>query len=480
MRLAPMVAPMMHRVDVTMHYYFVPNWLIFDKWDKFITGGLKGDDTPVLPYYALGSSLWDSGILKEGSLLDYMGYPIPTVKPDGSWVRHINALPFRAYQLIYNEYYLDQNLQNPVVIEKGEGQDYNRDVELRLRKRSWEKDYFTSALPWAQKGAPVSIPIAGQADIGFAHSSDNRTYVSTSNTHPLSDSSSLSIDSVVGSGGTLSAMDNTFNTTPIEINNSDQLYADLSSISGVSINDLRESFQLQKWLERNARAGSRYIESILAHFGVKSSDARLQRPEYLGGGKTPIVVSEVLQTSSTDETTPQGNMAGHGLSVGNTNSFRQSFEEHGYVIGIMSVLPKTSYQNGVPRHFLRQDKLDYLWPEFAGLGEQEVMNAEVFEDFTAAAEDTSTFGYQGRYNEYRYCPSTVHGDFRSTLDFWHMGRKFTSKPALNSDFIVANPTHRVFAVTDETKHKLWCQIYHNFTAIRPLPYINEPGLIDHN
>jgi len=263
------------------------------------------------------------------------------------------------------------------------------------------------------------------------------------------------------------------------------LYADLSKGLNVdaNINDVRTAFQLQKWMERSARAGSRYVEQILAFFGVRSSDARLQRPEYLGGGRSPVVISEVLQTSHTiDDVSPQGNMAGHGISAAPQNGCKYKVEEHGYIIGIMSVMPRTAYQDGTPRHFFRNNRYDFYWPTFAHLGEQPVFNKEIYQNYLYDGDDPDnldTFGYQSRYCEYKYIPSSVHGDFRENLDIWHMGRKFNSRPYLNKNFVTADPTKRVFAVTDLTQDELWVQCYNQVKAVRPMPRFGEPGLIDH-
>lgn len=245
---------------------------------------------------------------------------------------------------------------------------------------------------------------------------------------------------------------------------------------------MRTAFAIQRFKELNARGGSRYIETILNHFGVISEDSRLQRPEYLGGGKTPIVISEVLQTSETNET-PQGTMAGHGISVGNTNQFSKYFPEHGYVFGLLSILPRTVYQQSIPKTFLRDDKYDFFWPVFAHLGEQAIENRELYFDLTTKqGMNKETFGYQSRYSDYRYIPSTCHGDMRSTtgtLGYWHFGRKFSSKPVLSSDFIECNPTYAPFAVTSTEYDHFIIQVYNNIKAIRPMPFMADPGLIDH-
>lgn len=457
-RFMPMVAPMMHRVNVYTHFFFVPNRLVWNDWEKFITGGDKGIDSPIFPVYNSGSipmsTLKASNTFKYGSLCDYMGIPVKQIQESQLTTEPANltfsVLPFRAYQLIYNEYYRDQNLESPVPINKTSGID-NAGHSYELRKRAWEKDYFTSALPYAQKGADLTMPLAGDAPI----KADGQ---SVSVGYPIPEQT-LDSKSILTSGD-----------GPLE--------ADLSAATGSTINELRQAFQIQKWLERNARGGTRYIEQILSHFGVKSSDARLQRPEYLGGGKTPVTVSEVLQMSSSDETSPQGNMAGHGVSVGNSNQFSRYFEEHGLIIGIMSVLPRTAYMQGIPRYMTKTDRYEFYWPEFAHLGEQPVKSQELFWKPNDEDYNKSDFGYQPRYAEYRYIPDTVHGEFANTLKFWHMAREFSQEtpPTLNADFVKCqgDSLKRPFAVQD-TSHKLYVQTYCNIKAIRPIPKYGNPG-----
>lgn len=468
-RFQPLLAPIMHRVNVYTHFFFVPNRLVWNDWEKFITGGSDGEQAPVFP--RIKGQHNGYGYYKRGSLADYLGFPVSNVPTSGLMYSDHSALPFRAYQLIYNEYYRDQNLTDPVDFSKASGliSDFNEwDKIMILRKRAWEKDYFTSALPWAQRGEQLSIPIAGEAPV--IGSSENYIQIVNGTTGLDLTPGNLFINNnnIQDSTGA-SAM---FKSV------GQGLKADLDNVSGSTINELRQAFSIQKWLEKNARGGSRYVEQLLAHFGVHSSDARLQRPEYLGGGKTPVIISEVLQNSASTETSPQGQMVGHGISVGNTNEFRKRFEEHGFVIGIMSILPRTSYQNGLPRVFQKYDKFDYFFPDLAHLGEQEVKKSELFLDttkFLDSEENKGTFGYQPRYAEYRFVNDSVHGDMAGNLDFWHMGRKFTSLPPLNSSFVQSDPTQRIFAVEDPNEHKLIVQTYCNFQAIRPLPKFGTPG-----
>lgn len=460
-RLQPMLSPMMHRVNVTTHFFFVPNRLIWNEWEDFITGGDKGTANPVFPTFTINTSVQKELVgLSNGSLSDYLGFPvsrIPSLAP--TTLPKFSQLPYRAYHLIWNEYYRDQNLQDPVDISLSSGNTPILNIiedstiwgrrALQIQKRAWEKDYFTSALPYAQKGEQLSLPFTGDAPIK---------------------PTSTGTDVYISNTPTTAGAPNKYITTT----GSGALKADLSNVSTAKINELRQAFQIQKWLEKNARGGSRYIEQILTHFGVRSSDARLQRPEYLGGGKTPVTISEVLQNSATEETSPQGNMAGHGVSVGNTHSFKRSFEEHGFVIGIMSVLPRTAYFQGMPKIFNKTDRFDYFWPEFAHLGEQEVKQSELYYDPTNATNE-ETFGYQPRYTEYRFINDSVHGDFQTNLKFWHMAREFENKPSLNGSFVKSNPTNRVFAVQDAQYPKLLVNTYANLQAVRPMPKYGNPG-----
>lgn len=445
MRLAPMVSPVMHRVNVYTHFFFVPNRLIWPEWEKFITGGEDGLQAPNFPRLLLAEDVKSS--LKKGSLADYFGVPpvdqTKVITNDMS----VSSLPFLAYHKIYDDYYRDQNLEAPVFPLANA----SRAEQLKLRKRAWEKDYFTSCLPWAQRGGEVTLP--SEHEITYKVPATNTTGNTTAG------------NVTIAADGRLLAPAGSLGIDNIE-----------AIDENITLNELRKAVKLQEWLEKSARFGSRYIEQILAHFGVRSSDHRLQRPEFLGGGKAPVVISEVLSTVESS-TTPQGNMAGHGISTADSNRFAKYFEEHGFIIGIMSVLPRTAYQQGLDRHFMKFDKFDYFWPEFAQLGEQEVQLRELFHDWNVVNNtDLKLFGYQSRYAEYKYAQSTVHGDFRDNLSFWHMGRVFANEPALNNTFIKADPTHRIFAVEDDTVHKLYVQLYHNIQALRPMPVFGDPAL----
>jgi len=456
LRLSPMIAPMMHRVNVYTHYFFVPNRIIWDQWEDFITGGPDGISEPVHPYLNINDA--NKQYFEAKDLADYLGAPVQSQTDEGVSTLKISALPFRAYQEIYSEYYRDQNLSNPPVFAKGSG-DCQADIGTLtyMRNRAWEKDYYTSCLPWAQRGGTVGIPV-------------EFNYKDAATVNPTQT--------------TAHALQAEANTGEITVN-SDNVGIENLEEEGVTvdINDLRKSVRLQEWLELAARGGSRYREQLQAFFGVSGGDARLQRPEYLGGGRQPVVISETLQTSATNtnagavDASIQGTMAGHGISVGKSNRFSKRFKEHGHIIGIMSVLPRTAYQQNLGREWTRFDKFDYYWPQFAQIGEQEVKTSEVYAEIRETQENLdSVFGYQSRYAEYKYKQSTVHGDFRTNLDYWHMGRQFDDVPVLNADFVMSDPTQRVFAVTDPAEHKLYCQVFNSVKAIRPMPYHNVPTL----
>lgn len=455
-RFAPMTAPVMHRMDVTMHYFFVPNRILWPNWEKFITNnGPAGTGADIVPPFFRIDSGWAAGLPDNVKFLDYLG--VPPISSTGT-TTDISALPAAAYQCIYNEYYRDQNLINEVPYKLVDGNNNSNYVELlQLRKRAWEHDYFTASLPFAQKGQSVDIPLG-------AVNGDAPVYA---NLNTAGGSVTL-----LGSGGDNITLGNDVRS---DIPSQMWALADGLEVEPTTINDLRRAYRLQEWLEKNARGGTRYIESILSHFGVKSSDARLQRPEYITGVKTPVVISEVLNTSGTLGELPQGNMAGHGIAVSSGRSGSYYAEEHGYIIGIMSVMPKTAYQQGIPRTFLKLDPLDYYWPSFANIGEQEVKVQELYA-YTDNKEDT--FGYVPRYAEYKYMPSRVAGDFRTSLDYWHLGRIFANEPTLSQEFIECAPedTERIFAVTDPDAQKLYCHVLNKIKAVRPMPKYGTPTI----
>lgn len=485
-RLAPLVAPMMHRVDVFTHYFFVPNRLLWNQWEDFITKGVDGSDSPAFPTISFptvvnvenGHRVWG-----DGSLWDYLGLPsinqignavFQTQSPNGVKAPigyKVSALPFRAYHLIYNEYYRDQNLTSeiPIPLEGGDVSASSSYHLLQLRRRAWEKDYFTSALPWVQRGPEVTVPVQGTGenlDISLKNKAADSYFVSSSDSRPTGKLEVVN--------GVLMATHESSGTSVGAYLSPDNFQVNVDEL-GVNINDLRTSNALQRWFERNARSGSRYIEQILSHFGVRSSDARLQRPQFLGGGRTPISVSEVLQTSATDSTSPQGNMAGHGISAGVNHGFTRYFEEHGYIMGIMSIRPRTGYQQGVPKDFRKFDNMDFYFPEFAHLGEQEIKNEELYLS-QYDADNIGTFGYTPRYAEYKYSQNEAHGDFRGNMAFWHLNRIFTAKPNLNTTFVECKPSNRVFATAETSDDKYWVQIYQDIKALRLMPKYGTPML----
>jgi len=441
-RLAPMTAPVMHRMNAYIHYFFVPNRILWSNWEKFITGDWSG----TVPAIEVGSAF------QNGSIYDYMGLPSGiTSDPAGE----INALPFRAYKKIWNEYYRDQDVQLEIA--------FDDDDTHAIMQRCWEKDYFTSCRPWAQKGNPVEFQIE-------SFPSYNEDSVGYSDVLPAI--GGLRLDAQVGTTGR-EIKDTVGNN--IEIQNIDASYG------SIDMNEFRTAHRIQRWLERNARSGSRYVEHLLTHWGIISDDARLDRPEYIGGGRSPVVISEVLNTFGSEDANahPQGSMSGHGLNVGNTNQAKKYCKEHGYIIGMMSVIPTSAYYQGLHKKYSRKTVYDFYNVEFARLGEQEVLNKELMATNNQETNE-ETFGYQARYAEYKYGQSSVHGDFRGNLDFWHMARKFDEQPLLSDPFVRVNNDDdeitRIFNVSDPDVDHLWVQLYHHISAKRPMPYFNDPTI----
>lgn len=456
-RFQPMLAPIMHQVDVFVHYFYVPYRLLWDDWEEFITRGADGDQALTIP------TAFPAGGINPGDLWDYLGMPTGVVLPADNKPM---LFPVNAYNMIWNEYYRDQNLQNERSLTDASS----------VARRAWMKDYFTSALPWTQRGTAPALPISGTTSAVFGSDIETKyNFVGQLENYEVSsDNQGVMTFNRIGTPGTFTPGSG----NSIEIDNADlnTNTVDLSVASTFDINDLRQAWQIQKWMERNARAGVRYTEFLKAHFGVAPSDSRLDRPEYIGGNRAPVIVSEVLQTSSTDATTPQGNMAGHGLAVNRSYVASYKVQEYGLIMGIMSVMPKPAYQQGIDRQWLRKTAFDFYFPEFAHLGEQPIQTMELYATNSKETNET-IFGYQQRFAEMRHKRSQVHGLLRSDLDFWHLGRIFDSPPGLNSDFITCNPDKRIFAVPSEPG--LIVSFGNKIKAIRPLPVISEPGLVDH-
>lgn len=444
-RCSPLLAPVMHPVRVAIHHWFVPHRIVWEDWEDFITGGSDGMDDSVFPTITMPSM---GGGAAVGSLSDYLGVPT------GVNSLQVSALPFRAYAKIWNEFYRDQDLQNELLISESSGADTT--TNTGLQNANWEKDYFTSSRPWEQKGPSITVPLGTSAPTtisqGFRTADPSTLHAIIRGEDEPSSRSGLAL-----AGPLAGAIGDPINFAGV---------TDLTGASAITINALREAMALQRYAEARARYGSRYVE-YLRYLGVRSSDARLQRPEYLGGGRQTIQFSEVLQTAEGDD--PVGEMRGHGISGMRTNRYRKFFEEHGYIISLMIVRPKTIYGQGLFRHWNRRTKEDFWQRELQHIGQQEVLNKEVY---APHAQPNDTFGFQDRYDEYRRSESLIAGEFRtSTLDHWHMARIFGSTPALNASFVSSVPTKRVFA--SEDTDGLYVNAKHSIQARRMVAFVGK-------
>lgn len=522
-RMNTLVAPFMDNVFMDTFFFFVPSRLVWDNWQKFC-GEQKnpGDSTDFLI-----PSLSGTNTFANGSIFDYMGLPTGVALDPAN--TPINALPFRAYNLIYNEWFRDENLIDSIPVLTTDGPDPVSNYTLR--KRAKRHDYFTSALPWPQKGPSVDVGLTGNAPIvGFGQDGFQFNFTSdpaggqgpssgwqlgTADVNDLGklqaffgnsvgagnqarawqnygspspawtdviqqqdESSSIQLTALKGSG--LSSFYHFGGGYLLPANSSEIPFADLSGVSAITINDLRQAFQIQKFYEKWARGGSRYTETLRVMFNVISPDARLQRPEYLGGTHSRVNVVPTAQTSSTDSVSPQSNLSAFGVLGDSAHGFNKSFVEHGYVIGLCCLRADITYQQGLNRMWSRRQLFDFYWPTLAHLGEQVVYNREIYTQGTA--DDNGVFGYQERYAEYRYKPSMITGKLRSTdaqsLDVWHLAQKFDSLPKLNQDFIEENPPiARVIAVQNEPQ--FFADFWFDLKTSRPMPVYSVPGLVDH-
>lgn len=504
-RFQPLVAPILDSVDLTVHYFFVPTRLLMDKeedWNTFLTGGVDGKDESIsLPLFQFAFP--DNGTndphnpfsngkrFGKYSLWDYFGLPLGTSLDNEANIRTKNnvlAFPQKAYNLVWNEFYRDENL-----VEKSSL--YNSTILYR----AWKKDYFTSALPWQQRGTAPALPLIGTVPVDnllgstfslgnsssplqFALNNGKTSNVNVNNSPADADNNYLLFGTPRGQSGSVR-----LNNISGVLGSSASPSVNLGNAGAFDVATIRQAFQIQRWLELNARGGVRYTEFLRSHFGIAPKDEVLGRPQYIGGTKSNIVISEVLQTSRTVDSTqtekgsPLGRLAGHGLGATSDYICTYTAKEFGYIIGIASWMPKPSYQQGVNRIFSRKTKFDFYFPEFAHLSEQAVTNGEIFA--TGTDKDKEIFGYQGAYNEMRYTPSFNCADMRDTFSYWHLGRIFDNAPKLNAGFLTTNSAYdggiRKDIFASQNEPGLLVQFANIVKAIRPLPVYGTPGFVDH-
>ena len=457
-RLSPLLAPVFSQMNVTVFQFFVPTRIVWDDFENFITGGPDGDDATVAPTITFASGV------AVGSLADYLGLP-----PGFSPLPPVSAIPFRMYAKIFNEWIRDEDLDTELVVSTGNGNDTT--TSTALQNIRWEKDYFTQARPFEQKGPAVTIPVAGMAP------------VTTGAGHLTGAQSAMTMREAAAGNRPATLPMYTTATTGAVMNRSsaagadgaalypDNLYANLSAVTGIPVTELRLANALQRFMELSSHRGSRYVEYLLSRFGVRSSDARLQRPELLSRSKQVVQISEVLATAE-GTSTEVGDLKGHGIGTMRSNRYMRMFEEHGYVMTLMAVQPKTMYTQGIHRTWSRTDKYDYFQPEVQFIGDQEILNKEIY---AGAAQPNGTFGWTPRFDEYRGMFNRIAGEFRQpALDFWHQARIFSSEPALNAAFVTSNPTERIFAVPGQDV--LYLTVNHSLQARRVLSAKGTPFL----
>ena len=492
-RMPSLITPIMDNIYLDTYFFFVPNRLVWSHWKEFNGENTQSAWIPQTEYEVPQITAPASTGWNIGTIADYMG--IPTGVPGLS----VNALPFRAYALIMNEWFRDENLSDPLNIPVDDATvvgvntgTFVTDVAKGGLPYTAAKyhDYFTSCLPAPQKGPDVTIPVSGGANLPVVPLAqtvpsdllNNQQYTAyyASGSPSSGNAYGLSFNSD-GTQGSDQQSATAFNVSPV-INN---LWAvDQGSVSAATINQLRMAFQVQKLYERDARGGTRYIEILKSHFGVTSPDARLQRPEYLGGNRIPITINQILQQSETTSTSPQGTPVGQSLTTDVHSDFTKSFVEHGFVIGLLVARYDHTYQQGLERFWSRKSRFDYYWPVFANIGEQAVLNQEIYAQ--GNAEDTEVFGYQEAWADYRYKSNRVAGEMRSTyaqsLDVWHLGDDYDTLPSLSDSWIREDKTtiDRVIAVTSAVSHQFFADIYVKNRTTRPMPMYSIPGLIDHH
>nr|WNN13238.1 MAG: major capsid protein [Microvirus sp.] len=496
-RLAPQVLPLMHQIDVSMYWFFVPCRILWPNWEEFITGGKNGTSEPIIPYFNFGQG--SSSLMKTagvGMLSDYLGIPTNASSIGTSAItsQSYNFMPFAAYVKIYNDYFRDENFTNELPFELSDGyQSLTKDVSddnistvvqavyggnastpiSRSWQRiyggcflaSWRKEYFTSALPNTQRGPIVNIPLGDTAPVVFGEAGSSisvypRT-IGSINQNPATGDQ-------VYDGALSGSSQVTGNKRPLQ--------ADLSEATNTNIIELRRAFRIQEFLERMNAGGSRLTEMIYSMFGVKSPDARLQRAEFIGASHNPVLVDAIYQTSASQENSPLADFAGKAISVGGQKPISYYCKEHGYIMGLMVIRPRPEYQNITRRHWLHglTGKFDYFWPILANIGDQAIQNRELY---APSSKGNDPFGYTPRYQEYRFAPSETHGEMQTTLKYFHMNRIFDSQPVLNQRFMNCNPRTDMFAVTDgEISHHYWCEILIGCQSKRPVPKFGTPML----